>query len=591
MPKTATKTDSFKSPASTNNAAKDGMLSIFKGPTPPKFQVRRNGGGGGGGTALCKFVGVVTGVRDDKVTGRSGQSIPKKRLNIEGVVPIGNNAQDIVQPGIPGETVLFPSLPIDDPSAAEDSNGFKVKKRELQVSSMQSVASLNSVSISFYMEGKDGLTAAASATVGMEVEVSGVCAHPVGSSMFVNASKITPAGSAPPPYEVAKSVMAYCERPEMQKQAAFNCSRTADGFFETTLFNPAQEVQAKACQTMWKTVIEGTADRISVMAKGKPEAMATELDAHQHRIRAINPETLADGSQTLWLRSQYDADVAPLVLKGCAPWNQTPPLVQMLSSGKATAAHLPSTFTIPKVTDVSVQGGGVTVEITVAYCFDRDAAVEALEESKHNPLLLSQGPAACISLSLRDLASKIGTWKKDRVVMAAKQLLPYADFAVFAKVSNLEKGATASIKSDFPNGGIFVDMVTSIRKTSIIVSESFIKKHMCDGNTQFVPDEDASEELTPLDAAIKKPFLETHRYQELTSAGFKFASLQGKVPAGMSLEYRVIYDGVAANLESSQEETQSTEAGENHLETMASAAEVTLRDMLCISAVVYAVVV
>ena len=587
MPKSA----SSKALAPASNAAKDGMLSIFNGPAPPKFQVKRGGGGGGGGTALCKVLGVITGVRDDKVTGRSGQTIPKKRLNIDGLVPIGNNAQDIVQSGVPGQAVLIPSIQIDDPSTAEDDKGFKIKKRELQVSSMQSVASLNSVSISFYMDGKDGPTAAANATIGMEVEVLGVCAQPVGSSIYVNASKITPVGSAPPPYEVGKFVMAYCDRPEMQKQAAFNCSRTADGFFDTTNLNPAQEAQAKICQALWKTDIEGTADRLSVMAQGKSEAMATELNAHETRVRNTNPLALANGSQTLWIKTQYDADVAPLVLRGSAPWDPTPPLVKTLSSGKAAAAHLPSTFTIPKVTNVEVQGGGVTAEITTAYCFDRNAAVEALDESKNNPLLLSQGPAACISLSLRDLAAKIGTWKKERVVMAVQQLLPYADFAVFAKVGNLEKGATASIKSDFPNGGIFVDMVTSIRKTSILVSEDFIKKHMCDGNTQFVPDEDASEELTPMDATIKKPLLETHRYQELTSAGFKFASLQGKVPAGMALEYHVMYDGVVKNLENGEEETKDTKAGERHLEDMAAAAEVHIRDMLCTSCVVYAVVV
>ena len=582
------------------NAAKDGLLGIFKtavGPAAPRLAVKRGGGGGDRAAVNCKFIGIVTAVRDDKVTGRSGQTIPKTRLNISGIVPIGNNAQDIVDCGIPGETVLFPSTQIDDPSAAEDDKGgFKVKKRALQVSAMQSVAKLNDVSISFYnvgkgADGKEGPTAASTATVGMEIEVSGVCANPVNSSIYINASKVTPVGSAPAAHNTAKFVMEYCMRPEQQKQAAFNCSRAADGFFDTTGFNPAQEHQARICQTMWKTTAEGTADRLAVMAQGKPEAMATELNAHEQRIRATPAEGLANGGNTIWLKGGYDANIAPIVCKGTTPWSPTPPLVETLAAGGAVADALPGTLAIAKVTNVDVQGNGVSIEVTIASCFDKEGAMQALQEKKDNPLLLSQGPAACFSLSLRALAKDIGTWKKERVVMGAKQLLPFADFAAFVKVKNLEKGATNTITSDFPNG-FFIDMTETLKKCSIKVSEDFIKKEMCLGSTQYVAKKDKDEKLEPLDTSVELPTLLENHYQELSTDSFVLEDLKkDATKAGKTIEFRVVYDGVIQNLEAGHKEAEDSSEGEKHIADICGAAEIELREMLTANALVYAVLV
>jgi hypothetical protein len=537
-------------------------------------------------------MGVITAVKDDKVTGRSGQTIPKKRLYINGVVPISNNASDIIMSGIPGEGVLLPSVQIDDPSTAEDGNAFRAKLRKNEWKSMQEVAKLNTVSASFYttgkIDGKEGPTAAATATVGMEVEVIGVCAQPVGSSLYVNAARITPVGSAPAPYDVAKKMMAYCMRSEMALQAAYNCSRVLDGCFDIKDLNPAQVVQATACQALFKRHIEGTADRLNVMAAGQPEDVAREITAHEERIRGVSPKSIADGSQILWLKGNYDSDIAPIVLSGISPWSVVPPLVETLSSGRAVAASLPNTFVVPKVTDVEIKGGGVTIQITTAFCFNREAAVDALEEQVDNPLILSNGPSACVSLSLKDLASRYGTFNKDRVTLIANETLAYCDGAFFCKVGNLEKGAIDTIKSDFPTG-YAIDMVATLQKTSVLVTEEFIKKNLTDGNSQFVPESDSSDQLEPLENAPKNPILEKEHYQELTSVGWKFASLNAKTPAGKTLQYRVIYEGATKALEADQTLAMNTSAGEKHLNEISNAADVSISDML-IAGAVYAIV-
>ena len=592
--------DSKKEPVSIvpQNAAKTAMMSIFKtavGPSAPRLVVKRDGGGSDRGTVNCKFIGIVTSVRDEKVTGRSGQTIPKTRLNISGIVPIGNNAQDIIDCGIPGETVLFPSTQIDDPSAAEEDKGFKVKKRALQVSAMQSVAKLNDVSISIYNEGKDGPSAASTAKVGMEMEVSGVCANPVDSSIFINASKVTQVASAPAAHNTAKFVMEYCMRPEQQKQAVFNCSRTADGWFDTVGLNAAQEHQARVCQAMWRMVLQGTADRLGVMAQGKPEAMAAELNAHEHRIRALSAESLAKGElPPVWIESsKHDANIAPIVCKGILPWNDVNPLAMTLMDGGASAEALPGTLAIPVVSKVDTTLTTiVSVEITMFSVFDKEGALQALREGKDSPLLMSHGPAACFTLSLRTLAPEFGTWKKNRVMMAAKELLRYADFAAFVKVSNLEKGAVNAIKTDFCSG-FFLDMKSTLKKSSIKVSEDFIKREMCFGNTQYVAKKDKDEKLDPMpNTSMELPTLLENHYQELSTDSFVLDDLQKDADKlGKKIEFRVVYPDVIENLkETGPGETEDATKGDAHMvEICKDVMEV--REMITNHALVYAMLV
>ena len=517
------------------NAAKKQMTSIFDEPAPPAMRkIRANKGGGGDSTALCKIQGVVTRTKDETVQGPKGP-IPKKRIDIIVTGVITNGAQDVVRTGVEGEVFLFPSRVIDTPGMAEGGDkkdGFKGKSRELVVSPMQTVRKLSTFSSSFYKDSKDGSESGVVACeAGMLVEISGVCVNAVtnkssgNTNFYLNGGKVTCLmDKAPSAAMLAKHMIQLNQQEKMMEWSAFACSIPMKGFFGTNYeLNDAQKVQAQACQALWGKLVEGAADRLSVMAGGKDEETARQLESHETRIRATPPDKVAAGDMNLFLIDKYDCTLAPIVQHGLTPGTRVPSIVQKLQGAAEEAHGLPSMFTAPWVVNVEVHGKQLNVDTCVAYFFDKESALEAFDKGEENPTLATSSAGIAMSLSMRDFAVKFGSLLEEKVGMACNELLPVADFAAFPKMSNIEEGGQGAIKTDFPEGGtLYMDVEATLKKCAVLVSEDFVKTNLCGGGSQFVPpkvSKDTGKFEFP-DKVTEMPDLEEFKYQEITYDSF-----------------------------------------------------------------------
>ncbi len=515
------------------NTAKKLATSIFDEPAPPPMRkIRAGKGGGGDNTSLCKLQGVVTRTKDETVNGPKGP-IPKKRVDIIVTGVITNGAQDVVRTGVEGEVFLFPSRVVDTPEMAEGGDkkdGFKGKSRELIVSPMQTVRKLSTFSSSFYKDLKDGgETGVVACEPGMLVEISGVCVNAVtksgNTSYYLNGGKVTCLmDKAPSAAVLAKHMIALNRQEKMQEWSAFACSIPMKGFYNAEAdLNAAQQTQALACQALWGKLVEGAADRLGIMAGGKDEATAQQLEAHETRVRATPPEKVASGDVNLFLIDKYDCTLAPIVQHGLSPTNRVPSVMQKLQEGGEAANALPQMFTAPWVVNVEVHGKQLNVDMRVAYIFDKESAIEAFDKGDEQPTLAGSTAGIAMSLSMRDFAVKFGSLLEEKVGMACTELLPIADFAAFPKVSNIEEGGAGAIKTDFPEGGtLYLDVESTLKKCAILVSEGFIKTNLCGGGVQFVPPKVPKEtaKFEFPDKVTEMPDLEEFRYQEITYDSF-----------------------------------------------------------------------
>jgi hypothetical protein len=593
------------SPVSAANNARRQTSSIFSEPAPPPMRkIRANRGGDSNSTALCKVQGVVTRTRDETVQGPKGP-IQKKRIDIVVTGVIANGAQDIVRSGVEGETFLFPSRQVDTPEAAEsgsggqggNSGGFKAKARELIVSPMQKVRKLSTFSSSFYKESKEGgETGVNACEPGMLVEISGVCVNyainKMGApAMYLNGGKVTCLmDKAPHPGKLAEHMIKLNQQERMQEWSAFACSIPARGFFDDAgdFLNPAQKAQATACQALWGRLIEGTADRLAIMAQGKDEELAAHITAHEQRVRTTQPEKLASGDVNLFLIDQYDSTIAPVVQEGLSPWHREPGVITRLSGTPEDHADLPSVFTAPWVVNVETNGKALSVDMRVGYVFNKEAACDAYDEGADSPLLATTSAAIAMSLSLRDFAHKFGSLIEGKVTMACRELLPVADFAAFPKMSNIDEGGADAIKTDYPEGGtLYVDMTKTLAKTAVLVGMDFVKSTLCGGGTQFVPPKVKSD-VSKLDfpnGIAEMPDLEEYGYQEITYASFDLNNWS----ALGDVQFRVVYPGVLAALGQAGGEEACSDAAKGEEFLKQAAGEVNLKSFLTGDCLLYAV--
>jgi len=412
---------------------------------------------------------------------------------------------------------------------------------------MQTVRKLSTFSSSFYRDGKDGgETGVCACDVGSTVEVSGVCVNVVvkngTTNFYLNGGKVLPLmDKAPSAAVLAKHMITFCSQPKSQEWSAFACSIPCKGFFDTSALNDAQKIQANACQAMWRKLVEATADRVAVMSQGKGEETARILEGHEARIRATPPEKVASGDVSLFLIDRYDSTIAPIVQHGLTPSNRVPGIIQKLQAGGSDAYELPPMFTAPWVVNVEVQGKSLGVEMRIAYIFDKEAALDAVDKGDEQPVLATSSAGVALSLSMRDFAVKFGSLIEHKIGMACKELLPIADFACFPKMSNIEEGG--AIGTEFPEGGtLYVDVPATLKKCSVLVSEGFIKTNLCGGGSQFVPPKVAKEtaKFDFPDKITEMPDLEEFKYQEITYDSFDISNWSD---VG-DVEYRVVFGDV-----------------------------------------------
>lgn len=599
--KSSSKRAASPPPADKGNTAKKQICSIFNEPAPPAVRhIRANRGGDATSTALCKVQGVVTRTKDETVNGPTGP-IMKKRIDLVVTGVISNGAQDIVRSGVNGEVYLFPSQVVDTPETAEANKkdgGFKSKARELLISPYQSVRKLSTFSASFYRDSKDGgASPVMQCEPGSLVEISGVCVNAVtkngATNFYLNGGKITLlSDKAPSPGKLPRFMISLCKQPDVQEWSAFTGSIAMRGFFDEDQFSfmsPPQQTQALACQAVWTRLVTSVADRLAIMAQGKDENVAAQLNAYEQRIRAMPPAKLAAGDMALFPVDQYDTTLFPVVQNGMSPSDNVPEFMKLLQGTPEEQAKLPSTFTAPWVVNVACHGNAINVDLRIAYIFNTMAAIEAFDKGDEgSPVLATSSAGAAMTLSMRDFAVKFGSLYKEKVTMACDALLYTGDKAVFVKMSHVEDGGAAAIKTEFPEGGtMYLDMAASLNRHAILVSESFIKTNLCGGGSQFVPPK-AGKDVEKLDfpqGVTEMPDLEEYNYQEITGDAFdidNWASLSGGV------EYRVVCPDVRTTLASKPELASDSAKGENFLKELGHGTPAAMKTFLTGSCLVYA---
>ena len=355
------------------------------------------------------------------------------------------------------------------------------------------------------------------------------------------------------------------------------------------VMNSAQKHQALACQALWERVVEGCADRLHIMAEGQDESIAAQINQHEQRIRGTPASKVASGDTNLFLIDQYDCTLAPVVQSGVAPWDRTPGIVKKLQSGPEGAAQVPQMFTAPWVVNVEVHGKALNVDMRVAYVFDKDAALEAFDKGDESPTLCTTTAGVAMSLSLRDFAVKFGSLLEAKVTQACIDTLPFAEFAAFPKMSNIEEGGQDAIKSDFPEGGtLYMNVAATLKKTGILVGEGFIKTNLCGGGSQFVPPK-VKADVAKLDFPEKvteMPDLEEFQYQEITYDAF---DLDNWSELG-DIEYRVLLPGSMMDVKDDQTLVSDPAKGEAFVKTkVPSATSGAIKKFLTEECLVYAV--
>ena len=575
----------------------DDPVSFFD-EDPPAPLRKNKGARGGGGTALCKLQGVVTRVREDDVKGPHGNVIKKLRLDVIVTNVDSNGAGDVIVTGVPGENFILPSKVVDTPEAAESEGGFKSKVRELVLEPHSKVRRLSAVSLSFYKDAKGGGAADVTACgIGSTVEIAGVHVNlgvgKNGPAVYLNAGRATPLMSEPPnPGALPAHMIAIAQQPTMQSWGAFGASLPSKGFFNTSGLTTGQKAQAAACQALWQKVTTSTAERLAAIAVGKDQNLGAAIGDHEGRIRATTPAELASGDKLLFITESFDASLAPLVNHGVSPWNKNPPQYKALLAGGEAADALPDSFMMPAKWQISIVGNGLTLEACAMTCFDKDAALEAIDQGDRMPLLTTKTSVLCMSLSMRDIAVRFGTTFKHKLNMLVEQVIPYAEFACFPKVSQLESGGEAC-NTAFPEGGVlYIDMPKTLAKTGILVSENFIKKELAEGCAQYIADADhASDRYNLPDGVTDMPSFATHRYQELTYSGpsgvggFKFSNfklLDGKVKA-----FHILFPGSVADVAGNKALVDDAALGEAHVLAAAKEAGMEPKDFLTATCAVY----
>lgn len=570
-------------PGSPDNAAKNAIDDLFSSPAPPPIKkIRAQRTGDSNFTALCKVHGVVLRATDVSRPGKEGTVTKKRSLEVVITGIVVNGSSDCIRSDVGGENFLLPSK-------AVEVDGAKTRAREVVVEDYQRCRKLSHATFELFKEPgtfstpKPGAPAGnangapnkdvpgVNACVpGSQVEISGVMANIAngknGESVYLNASSATPIASSDVATDatLAAHLMLLNSTPKMQEWSAFGASKAADGFFNTSGLNPAQLKQAEACQTLWKRVTENVADRLDVMTGGKPDADAELLAKHASRIRGMAPSTLANGQATMFIAQQYDKTIAPAMQTGVSPWDRKPAIVRKLTSDDPSG--VPDAFAALTTNAVEVHGDLLSIEMGAACVFDKEAALEAIDIGAHSPFLVVPH-ALAYSISMKVMATHIGCMGQEKATFGAKEILPFAEEASFPCVSNCDGSQMAS---DFPIGGTkFIDFPRTLQKVGVLVGEGWLKTNMCGGGVQFIPPSGERAQFNLPDKHNgEMPFLEKNWYQEMTSKAFDLDDIKGlDKKTGRRLEYRIVYEGVTADLAANKELASDAATGEAHVDT------------------------
>ena len=554
---------------------------------------------GAGGNA-CSIEGIVLRGRKIMVS-QKGTQVPKWMMDVAVMKVMANGCKDVVTTGIDGVAYCLPTKATE--ASPEEIAKNKDAKGPIALDVLDGNSSANYlgiVSTSFYMDPNptkgDTERPVESCVPGTRVLISNVSAtfgrDGPGGRLYCNAKKVTPL-SVVEPGEGSARIIEEARTNAAQQAASFLLSANMGGFFGLIYNDPALQQQADSAKEKWSNFLASAAAKCeaSAISLGNDPA-AQFMNANAARIKEIKPQDAAAGAPVFMCNLGQDLltpYTAPIVQYNISPGNRDPDYCISLYDPEMRD-RVPSTFVEGQVTDVACKGNLVTVDFRLFFVPNKAAALASIDDAK-NPVLKSKHAAASVKFGKRGIAPELlGTLVDKKAEMGLKELIPFTNLAVYAPI--FPRAA-----DDVQLNGHFaetcgIDIGDGIRKVGVSISEKWLDDNMLGGRGVFIHSpNDGDLMIEPKSGCGPSPVLKNSGYQALSEGSFDFEGL--RVAEGKEKTYHVVYDGCSKDVEHNEKLCVSTEAGEEHMATVAAngTGDGNLREFLRHECLVYAVAV
>ena len=446
---------------------------------------------------------------------------------------------------------------------------------------------LNTLSASFYIdapskEKDDGKAGVEACVPGMLVSLAGIsCEVGRNGTLYTNVKRAKPIGDAPAAGQVAKKIIASATTPSAMAYSAVMLSMNFGGFFSASdKLNSWQQQQAQVIKNKWESIVQTTASKLeaTALSLGKDASASATVDAFNAQADAIKKIQAEDAACGLALFDAAMPDgcttayTANIVQTGCNPVPRSelryPGMVRSLYD-PSVRDSLPPSFAEGKIVDVTTKGNLLQIGFRIHIIANTLAAVAAIRE-RADPVLKSLKKAASVKLSCKFVGQELfGTTLLKHIEMAAKELLPFSDMAINARVFPRSMEDMTVDGHFVSSSGI--DLISGITNAGVQVSESWLDQKMLRGRGIYIYSKPTDGEFVEVHKdAESLPVLSKNGYQCINQAAFDFDGL--RVPVGTAREYYVVYSGASSNVAQTPGISTSVEEGESHIETISAAA-------------------
>ena len=575
-------------------------------------------------TVLCE--GIICHVKETRVAGReAGTTVPKLELTIDVHKLRPSGAIDCIDSGVPGFAWLLPTKrppkaettqardAADDSPEAKGKAG-KAKKdeaatppRALCLSEGHKTLWLgNLLRLSLYTtsgkgERKEGTELL---KVGMPVEVQGAVANlsPDSQFLYLNASNASPKLDAITTATAPEIMASWLLKPDVMAHQAIKLSMCARGFFDVKL-TPDKEVQAAYFRDKWQAITSGTiaacdAKAMAIRAEHGPdgEPAASVMDNNAIRLKEIAPADFAFGAPffngTMAVSPDRPAFTASIVHSIASMEFPQHALISDLLDQEPEG---PETFCVPSVNEIEMAGHVLLlVKCRLTFIGSRTKALACIKEGRDPTLETGKSAALGVKFNMRDLPKYTGVLNSAKAFVLCQDVLTYGSWSALVGVTPRDlndDGVVCPFAS-----GYTIDMPGTLKNIGILVDEDFVKKHLCDGDSNFVYTHDPS---TPMlqdrdgnNLALGDgvaPTLTYTGYQEITGAAYAFKT---KAPANKPVkQYRVWFEGATEQIKEDSELLTSSAAGVKAVASAATAVGLDIDDFFKHRAAIYVVAV
>lgn len=555
---------------------------------------------------------------------KEGTTVPKLEVTAFTRLVRSNGAMDCLDSTIPGMAFLIPTTKPNGAESADDGpeaalanrgkNSADKKQnappRTLTLSDGHKTVWIGFIKTSIYTTPPGGGDDAANKPKvdldrikpGAVVEIAGNVANlgADGRTLWLNSARVTPLRPDFDAIKTTDTLINEFMNPESAYTGAFLASQCCNSFFGYDFgIDEARAEQAQAFQRMWASFPQQLSKSCEALAAALRSASTDEesnakiLDAHALRLKDTNPADIASGTGLVFIPTMQPTQdrppfCAPIVQFGKTPAIPQPAVLMDLVEGH-NLHTIPKTFVTADWREVEHMGAAINLKGALYFVADKDSAIKRLNDGQ-NPIL-STGSFASIGirLNMRTFCGTLGTLVKSKAEMAANELLIDADIATVAKLCPKPMNSDG-LQCCFPES-FSIDMMTSIPKVAMPVTEKWLQDNMCGGATQFVYEPDADvpkikEKDGRTEVNVSLPQLKAHGYQAISESGFKFA--QSKTPLNLPVQkYFALFEGCRELM--AEEGGFEAEQAQKVIEQEAKDATVEVADFLAAHCIVYCV--